>query len=77
MKLERRDDPEMLHSLFPCKRLKKDRRYTSLMVGDICPINQDTAAYETYTGEMETVIEEVDCCRDLGVLMENTGTFEK
>ena len=28
-----------------------------------------------FTGEMETVIEEVENCRDLGVIMENTGSF--
>ena len=31
IKLERHDDPE-LHSLPPCKRLKKDRRHTTLTV---------------------------------------------
>ena len=30
-----------------------------------------------FTGEMETVIEEVESCRDLGVIMQNTGSFEK
>ena len=30
-----------------------------------------------FTGDMETVIEEVECCRDLGVIMENTGCFDK
>ena len=29
-----------------------------------------------FTGEMETVIEEVESCRDLGVIMQNTGSFE-
>ena len=30
-----------------------------------------------FTGEMETMIEEVESCRDLGVIMQNTGSFEK
>ena len=30
-----------------------------------------------FTGEMETVIEEVENCRDLGIIMQNTGSFEK
>ena len=30
-----------------------------------------------FTPDMKTVIEEVDNCRDLGVIMENTGSFDK
>ena len=49
MKLEPHDYPEMLCSLPPCKRLKQEKRHTNLSVGDICLINQDGAAYGTYT----------------------------
>ena len=30
-----------------------------------------------FIGDMETGIEEVESCRDLGVIMENTGSFNK
>ena len=47
-------------------------KFQILRYGDNNQVKEDTLYY---TGNMEHVIEEVDRCRDLGVIMENTGSF--